>query len=60
MDEAIDWAERCPAPMPGEEANLELRPLFAMDDFGDEMTLGLRNKEEGPRAELEDKEAQSR
>ena len=26
MDEAVEWARRCPDPMPGEEAELELRP----------------------------------
>ena len=60
MDEAVDWARRCPAPMPGEETTLELRPLFEMEDFGDEMTPELRKKEERLRAELEGKEAQSR
>lgn len=60
MDEAIDWAERCPELMPGEETTLELRPLFEMDDFGDEMTPELREKEERLRAELKGKEARSR
>ena len=60
MDEAVDWAKRCPEPMPGEETTLELRPLFEMDDFGDEMTSELREKEERLRAELEGKEARSR
>lgn len=60
MDEAIDWAKRCPEPMPGEETTLELRPLFDTSDFGDEMTPELRKKEERLRAELEGKEARSR
>jgi len=34
MDEALAWAKRCPHPMPGEEACLEIRPLFEMEDFG--------------------------
>lgn len=33
MDEALDWAKRCPDPMPGEESELELRPLYEMEDF---------------------------
>jgi hypothetical protein len=33
MDEALEWARRCPHPMPGEEAELELRPLFEAEDF---------------------------
>ena len=32
LDEAIDWARRCPLPMP-DEATLEIRPLYEMDDF---------------------------
>ena len=60
MDEAVDWAKRCPEPMPGEETTLELRPLFDMDDFGDAMTPELREKEERLRAELEGSEARSR
>ena len=32
-EEALDWAKRCPHPMPGEEAVLEIRPIFAPKDF---------------------------
>ena len=53
MDEAVQWAKRCPEPMPGEETTLELRPLFELSDFGDEMTPELRDNEERLRAELE-------
>lgn len=53
MDEAVDWAMRCPHPMPGEETQIELRPLFEMEDFGDEMSPELREKEEQLRAELD-------
>jgi hypothetical protein len=51
MDEAIEWARRCPDPMPGEESELELRPLFENDDFGEELTPELRAKSERLRAE---------
>src|SRR5712672_2658311 len=27
MDEAAEWARRCPDPMPGEDAELEIRPV---------------------------------
>jgi hypothetical protein len=33
MDEALEWARRCPHPMPGEVAELEIRPLYEMEDF---------------------------
>ena len=32
LDEAIDWARRCPNPMPGPSI-LEIRPLYEMEDF---------------------------
>ena len=53
MDEAIEWARRCPAPMPGEEAEMELRPIFEAEDFGEAFTPELREREEKLRAELE-------
>ncbi|MDC0674413.1 YciI family protein [Nannocystis radixulma] len=53
MDEAVEWARRCPDPMPGEESELELRPIFEAEDFGAEFTPELRAKEEALRAELE-------
>jgi hypothetical protein len=33
MQEAIEWVRRCPAPMPGEESEIEIRPLFEEEDF---------------------------
>jgi hypothetical protein len=53
MDEAVEWVGRCPEPMPGEETQLEIRPLFEVDDFGDDMTPELREQEDGLRAKLE-------
>src|ERR1044071_7778410 len=35
MDEAMEWAQRCPNPMPGQEGVLEIRPCYAMEDFTD-------------------------
>lgn len=55
MEEAVEWARRCPDPMPGEEAELELRPLFEADDFGSEFTPELRAQEERLRVEIERK-----
>ena len=53
MEEAVDWVRRCPDPMPGEEAEIEVRPLFEADDFGEEFTPELRAQEERLRAEIE-------
>jgi hypothetical protein len=52
MDEAIEWVKRCPNPMntPGE---IEIRPVFEFEDFGEEFTPELREQEEQLRAEIE-------
>ena len=55
IEEAIEWARRCPDPMPGEESVLEIRPVFEADDFGKEYTPELRAQEERLRAEIERK-----
>src|ERR1044071_2772985 len=39
--EAIDWAKRCPNPMPGQEGELEIRQIFSAEDFGAELTPEL-------------------
>ena len=49
MQEAIDWAKRCPNPT-GEESVLEIRPLFEAEDFGEKFTPELREQEERIRA----------
>lgn len=53
MDEAIEWVRRCPAPMPGEDAEIEVRPVFEAEDFGPELTPELRAQEDRMREELE-------
>ena len=45
MDEALEWARRCPDPMPGEESVLEIRPVFEAADFGAALTPELRAQE---------------
>lgn len=45
MDEALEWARRCPHPMPGETAELEIRPVMAADDFGEPFSSELRDQE---------------
>jgi hypothetical protein len=52
MQEAIEWAKRCPNPT-GEESVLEIRPVFEADDFGEEFTPELREQEERLRAQTE-------
>lgn len=50
MQEAIEWVKRCPDPMPDSEASeIEIRPYFEMEDFGEAMTPELRGQEEAMR-----------
>jgi hypothetical protein len=44
MAEAVEWVKRCPNPMPG-PSELEIRPLFEAEDFGDAMTPELSDLE---------------
>jgi hypothetical protein len=34
LQEAIEWVKRCPDPMPGDEAEIEIRQVFEPEDFG--------------------------
>ena len=52
MDEAIEWVKRCPNPT-GVEAEVEIRPVGEMSDFGDAFTPELREQEERLRSEAE-------
>ena len=45
MEEAIEWAKRCPNPMPGEDSDIEIRQVFEMEDFGDAMPADMRERE---------------
>jgi hypothetical protein len=53
MEEAVDWVRRCPDPMPGEEAEIEIRSIFEAEDFGEEFTPELRAQEERLRDEID-------
>jgi hypothetical protein len=52
IDEAVEWVKRCPNPMPNEESEIEIRPVFEAKDFGAAYTPELRQQEERQRAEL--------
>jgi hypothetical protein len=45
MEDAIQWAKRCPNPMTS-DSDLEIRRIFTAEDFGEAMTPELREKEE--------------
>jgi hypothetical protein len=53
IEEAIEWVRRCPDPMPGEESEIEIRPIFEAEDFGREYTPELRARDERLRTRIE-------
>jgi hypothetical protein len=52
VEEAVEWAKRCPNPMPGEEGVIEIRPTYALEDFGDLVTPEMRAQEAQQRKTL--------
>ena len=51
MEEALEWAKRCPSPHDG-ESELEIRPVFEPEDFGADFTPELREQEARLRAQI--------
>jgi len=49
-EEVIEWVKRCPNTMPGEEWEIEIRPIYEDDDFGDNATPELREADARLRA----------
>jgi hypothetical protein len=54
MDEAIEWIKRAPFDAGTE---IELRPVFETEDFGDELTPELREQEARLRAQTEEQQS---
>lgn len=52
MDEAIEWMRRSPF----QDGEIELRPVFETEDFGEELTPDLREQEDRLRAEIASKQ----
>jgi hypothetical protein len=55
MAEAVEWVKRCPNPMPGTEAEIEIRPVFEAEDFGAEYTPELQAQEDRIRHEIQNR-----
>jgi hypothetical protein len=51
MAEAIEWVKKCPNPM-NEDSDIEIRPFFEPEDFGEAFTPELRAKEAALQAKL--------
>jgi hypothetical protein len=53
MDEAVEWLKKAPF---DQGAEVEIRPIFEADDFGEAFTPELRDQEERIRAKVEGRE----
>ena len=51
FQEALDWVKRCPNPHE-EECEIEIRPLFEIEDFGDTATPEIRERDARLRAQV--------
>ena len=51
FQEALDWIKRCPNPHE-EESEIEIRPLFEIEDFGDVATPEIRERDARLRAQV--------
>ena len=48
IEEAVEWVKRCPNPMLT-DSDIEIRPVFELEDFGDNLTPESKAREEDPR-----------
>jgi len=53
IEEALEWVRRCPDPMPGEESDIEIRPVYEAEDLGQANTPELRAHQERMRSRME-------
>jgi hypothetical protein len=51
LQEALDWVKRCPNPHE-EECEIEIRPVFEVEDFGDAATPEIRERDARLRAQV--------
>ncbi|GGY73836.1 dehydrogenase [Cellvibrio zantedeschiae] len=51
MEEAVEWVKRCPNPMM-EGSDIDIRPIFEAEDFGEEFTPELREQEDKLREQM--------
>ena len=59
IEEAVEWAKRCPNPM-NEDSDLEIRPVFSEEDFGPELQAQVPEVFEAERRFREEAEARQR
>lgn len=61
LEEAIEWVKRCPQQEGGEEEEIEIRPVFEMEEFGAEfgaeLSPELRARVEKVRVQVEEQKS---
>ena len=53
IDEAVEWVKKCPNPM-NVDSDIDIRPIFEMEDFGPELTPELQAKDEELRSKIDE------
>ena len=51
IDEAVEWVKRCPNPHQS-DSDIEIRPIYELEDFGDALSPDVREQEERLRKQL--------
>src|SRR5580692_2687549 len=54
IEEAVEWVKRCPNPMLT-DSDIEIRPVFGLEDFGDAVTPELKAGEANLRRRTENR-----
>ena len=54
MVEAMEWAKRCPNPMPG-PSEIEIRPIYEIADFAEALTPELAAQDDRLREKIADR-----
>jgi hypothetical protein len=52
IEEAVEWVKRCPNPMLT-DSDIEIRPVFGPEDFGEAMTPELKPREADQRRRID-------
>jgi hypothetical protein len=52
MEEAVEWVKRCPSPHEA-ECEIEIRPIFELEDFGSELTPELKKRQEEIQSQID-------
>lgn len=53
LQEAIEWLKKCPHPHPGNDCEIEIRPIFSPEDFGEAYTPELQAQAESQQERMD-------